>query len=234
MIDTLRHHETPEGVAITLRLAGPLARVGAWLLDAVLRLLVYFALAFLPMMSRGTGTGVFLLLFFLLEWFWSVPFETGRRGATPGKRAFGLRVLHRDGTPVTFSSSILRNLLRTADFFPFAYGIGLVTMLCSREFQRLGDMVADTVVVHDDSGAERALVRTRRADADHAVPASEPPFPLEPEDRQALAEFAARSGQWSRGRRAEVAEILAPWTGARGDAAAQAVLGMARWSEEGR
>ena len=98
-IDTLRVLETPEGVDLSLHLAGPVPRAAAFVLDLLVRTAVYLALA--PLLAlAGVGTGLLLLALFLLEWFYPVFFELAR-GATPGKRALGLLVVHDDGTPVS-------------------------------------------------------------------------------------------------------------------------------------
>ena len=52
------------------------------------------------------------------------------------------------GLPVTPSAAVTRNLLRVADFMPVAFAFGLLAMLLRRDFKRLGDIVAGTLVVH--------------------------------------------------------------------------------------
>jgi uncharacterized RDD family membrane protein YckC len=117
-VDTLRRFETPEGIEIELRLAGPVPRAGAFAIDLLIRFGLYLVL--LPLAGlAGVGVGLILLALFLLEWFYPVFFEL-RSGATPGKRAVGLVVVHADGTPVGPSASLLRNLLRALDFLPGA------------------------------------------------------------------------------------------------------------------
>ena len=74
-------------------------------------------------------------------------FEVKRDGATPGKRVMGIRVVQRNGAPVGWGPSVLRNLLRTADFLPVGYGFGLLSILFSGSFRRLGDLAAGTVVI---------------------------------------------------------------------------------------
>nr|WP_330178084.1 RDD family protein [Candidatus Vondammii sp. HM_W22] len=76
-------------------------------------------------------------------------------GATPGKKAMGILVVHDDGTPVSWSSSLIRNLLRAADFPPFLYGFWLLSMLASRDFKRLGDLAAGTLMIYQESQGER-------------------------------------------------------------------------------
>jgi hypothetical protein len=70
-------------------------------------------------------------------------------GQSPGKRWAGLRVIRADGTPITLSESLIRNLARLVDFLPAAYGIGVVTMFIDKQSRRLGDLAAGTLVVLD-------------------------------------------------------------------------------------
>ena len=68
------------------------------------------------------------------------------RGATIGKMMLGLRVVKIDGSPIGWSESIIRNLLRVVDGFA-AYLVGAILIWTSPQRQRLGDRVAKTVVV---------------------------------------------------------------------------------------
>ena len=65
-------------------------------------------------------------------------------------------MLNDDGTPVRWPGALTRNLLRAVDFLPFLYGVGLVAMLANRDFKRLGDLAAGTVVVYQAAAAEPA------------------------------------------------------------------------------
>jgi uncharacterized RDD family membrane protein YckC len=96
-------------------------------------------------MSSGT-----LLSLFLIEWGYFVAFEAGWNGTTPGKRALKLRVVKVGGYPLSFMDAVLRNLLRTADFLPVGYLLGLVAMTWDGRFARLGDRAAGTMVVIED------------------------------------------------------------------------------------
>src|SRR6266566_473214 len=88
---------------------------------------------------------LFLLLsgyFAFFEWLWS--------GQTPGKRWLKLRVIREDGRPITFFEAAVRNLLRSFDMMPAPfYSIGLISVFSSTRDQRVGDMVAGTVVVRE-------------------------------------------------------------------------------------
>jgi len=80
--------------------------------------------------------------FAFFEWIWN--------GQTPGKRWMKLRVIREDGRPITFWEASVRNLLRTFDmFFPPFYSVGLIAVFSSTRDQRIGDMVAGTVVVRE-------------------------------------------------------------------------------------
>lgn len=88
---------------------------------------------------------LFLVLsgyFAFFEWLWS--------GQTPGKRWLKLRVIREDGRPITFWEAAVRNLLRSLDMMPAPfYSIGLISVFSTNRDQRIGDMVAGTVVVRE-------------------------------------------------------------------------------------
>lgn len=220
MIDTFRSVETPEGVELSLRIAGPPVRMLAWIIDTALRYAVYLALAMMFAVLDDAGFGLFLLLFFAGETLYPVLFEV-LRGATPGKMIFGLVVLHRDGTPVGWSASILRNLVRFADFFPVAYGFGLISMLADRDSRRLGDLAAGTVVVYRD--------RPPRLGSLPAAGPVPPPRPLAPAERRAIVDFAERLPRWTPERARELGSLAEPLTGASGAESVGRLLGYANW-----
>src|ERR1051325_4671711 len=80
--------------------------------------------------------------FAIFEWIWS--------GQTPGKRWLKLRVIREDGRPISFFEAVVRNLLRVVDILvPPFYSIGLISVFASERDQRVGDLVAGTVVVRE-------------------------------------------------------------------------------------
>ena len=91
-------------------------------------------------------------------------FELHASGATPGKRVFNLKVVMDNGLPVTPAASMTRNLLRVADFLPFGFGFAIASMLVRRDYKRLGDIAAATLVVHEQRPAP-ARRHCRRAAA---------------------------------------------------------------------
>jgi hypothetical protein len=92
---------------------------------------------------------VFGLLTFFIFWGYYLFFEMAWNGQSPGKRRLGLRVIRTDGSPITFTESLIRNLIRLFDFLPAYYGVGVVAMFINSQTRRLGDLVAGTLVVHD-------------------------------------------------------------------------------------
>lgn len=219
-LDTLSSRETPEGVDLAVRAAGPFVRLQAWLVDALFQAGIIIALSIGFGVLGVAGIGLFAVSLFLVHWFYHVAFEVLRGGATPGKRSQGLTVVHADGTPVGWTASLLRNLLRSVDFLPAAHGFGLASMLLSREFQRLGDLAAGTLVVHGAPPTTRADLPSGAA-----VP---PPVPLDAEEQRALLDFASRVPSWSRPRSLEIARRLVPLLAGSGDRV-ERLLAHARW-----
>ena len=167
-LDTSIRVLTPENIAFEYRLAGPFQRLGAYLLDLLVRGLVIFLFcctySLLVTASRGglqfLGIAPITILAFLLDWFYGGVFETFWNGQTPGKWALGLRVVTVEGQPINGLQAVLRNLLRAADAMPVAVAItfpvsislptfmlGLLVASCNRRFQRLGDLATGTMVI---------------------------------------------------------------------------------------
>ncbi|MEH6578175.1 MAG: RDD family protein [Amphritea sp.] len=223
--DTVRTHETPEGIRLQLKLAGPIVRACAWAIDMAIRVVLYGVVAAVFVFLGGVGMAVMLILFFLIEWFYPVLFEVSS-GATPGKKAMGLVVIHTNGTPVSFTSSLLRNLLRAADFLPFLYAAGLLSMLISRDFQRLGDLAAGTLVVYREKELERG-------ELPEAV-SKRPPVDLTVDEQRVLIQFAERSQQLTSERQIELASQIQDITGKKAHAGVKEIWSFANWLTRGR
>ncbi|WP_426662954.1 RDD family protein [Rhodanobacter aciditrophus] len=219
MLDSVREIETPEGISLRLRAAGPLPRAQAWMIDTIIRL-VLLMLAMIPLGLLGTGgRGLALLAMFALLWVYWVVCELWLDGQSLGKRALGLRVVNLDGTPVTWLPSVTRNLLRVVDALPGVYGVGLASTLVDPCARRLGDVVAGTLVVH-----------AKEPSVGHQVPAApaQPlPVSLAPGEQAALVDFAERAERLTPQRQEELANLLEPLTGCRDTAAVRRLLGYA-------
>ena len=228
-LDTLYRVEAPEGVALALRPAGAVARSAAFTIDLFIRFMVLSVLAGVLTQVKGIGVAFWLLAAFLLEWFYPVAFELSPAAATPGKLALGLRVVMDNGLPVTAGASLLRNLLRAVDFLPVLYGLGLMSTLLRRDFKRLGDLAASTLVVYNPE-RPRTVVWPE-------APVCAPGHPLALAQQRALLHLAGRAGRLTPQRVEELAELVAPAVHAEplGDEAAgrlsagAQLIGVARW-----
>jgi uncharacterized RDD family membrane protein YckC len=223
MLDTTRRVATPEGIELTLRLAGPVPRALAWAIDLGIRLAIVMAVMTVAAPFGRAGWGVVLLLAFVVEWLLPAWFEAQMAGQTPGKRLFGIAVLNDDGTPLRWPGALTRNLLRAADFLPLLYGVGLVTMLINRDFKRLGDLAAGTVVVYHSKEAEPVRKIPEAAPLPPAVD-------LDLEEQRAVLELAERSSSLTRERFEELAELPRPLVGnLHAERAAARLLGVANY-----
>jgi uncharacterized RDD family membrane protein YckC len=207
MLDTLRSIPTPEGIELSLKVAGPMTRARAWLLDFLVRLAIMLVCGTILGALGKVGMGLMTLLWFVLEWGYPILFEVFWNGQTPGKRSANLRVLHEDGTPVQWRASVARNLIRAVDFLPVFYGFGVISMMLNRDFKRLGDLAAGTIVVH---------LEPKRVSK--GVPLADPEPPLAQltlAEQRALIDFAERRSTWSTERANELAahaEVILPKT----------------------
>jgi len=209
---------TPEGVRLSLVPAGPGRRAFAWGVDVCVVCVVLF-LASLLLSQSEAGMGLFLIVLFVVWWGYPILFEVFGKGMTPGKRWLGLQVVRADGLPVGWRESILRNLLLVADFLPMLYGTGIVCMSLDARFRRLGDIVADTLVVY------RAPEWQPRA---FGLAESAPlPFLLLPEEQRALLDLLERIPELPPARVVELGDLAEPLTGVRGEASVARLRSMA-------
>ena len=198
---------TPEGVDLRITLASASERAGAFLLDAVIIVAVLLAATFLCIWVAKASHGnslaaigvVWLLGFFLLRNGWFLGFELGSRAATPGKRAFGLRVAARHGGRLSTDALFARNAMREIEvFLPLTFlvanaggvdavmaalgllwtGVFALFPLFNRDRLRAGDLVAGTWVVRDPR-------RTLTADLAGTGRSRDPRFAFEAEQVRA-------------------------------------------------
>lgn len=142
---------TPEGVAFSLQLAGPISRFLAWSVDmatifAVMSL-VNSIFGVLGILSRDLAGALNVLAYFVVSIGYGILTEWRWRGQTLGKRLLRLRVMDRQGLRLQFSQVVIRNLLRFVDSLPVFYLVGGLACLTSRHAQRLGDLAANTIVI---------------------------------------------------------------------------------------
>lgn len=225
---------TPENIRFEYQLAGPFRRLPALLLDIAFRYMIVFGivmlLSFMGIAGFVPGSGALffacmLVGIFLLSWFYGLFFEAWWNGQTPGKRVLGLRVVSVDGRPINGVQATIRNLVRVADFFPYAstqvfggeegyfviptFLVTLVCMVLTRRFQRLGDLAAGTMVVVDERAwypKKIALEDPRVASLAEFIPAS---FRMSQSLAKTIALYVERRVAMSVRRRESTAVTLA-------------------------
>jgi uncharacterized RDD family membrane protein YckC len=216
-LDNTAQVDTPEQIRFEYRVAGPARRGLAYLIDLLLRaaiavgafMLIGLAFGVKVETAREASQGVQLLVIFLLEWGYYVVCETLRNGSSPGKRALSLRVVKEGGYPLGFVDSLLRNLLRAADFLPMGYALAVLVMGGDRRFRRLGDRLAGTmVVIEDRASVGRALALDPPPAASELAALPHRP-PLSPSERDAIEQLLRRR-DLAAARRGELAEMVAP------------------------
>lgn len=220
-LDTVRNVYTPEGVALRLPAAGPVPRSIAWLIDTAIRLGILLVTSLVVSLIGKAGYGIYLLVYFVVFWGYPILCEVLFDGQTPGKRALELRVVADDGAPVGWLASITRNLLRTVDFLPVGYGVGLVAGFADPWGRRLGDMVAKTMVIH--------APRDRQSLRPPVEGAQAPLKPLQQQEQAAVIAFSERATQLTQERRAELADIAAPVVGVGGALGVLRLQAVANW-----
>ena len=201
-----RQFVTPEGVDLKLELAGAGERATAFLIDALIMIVILIAATVaIIYLANGAGSAAdaplaitWLLGFFVLRNGWFILFELSGRGATPGKRLLGLRVVARDGARLTGGAVVVRNAMRELELFlPLSFLVAdaaetrldaliyilafswvalfLLFPLFNRDRLRVGDLLAGTWVVHTvratlaDDLVGTANTRERRVFSDAAL-----------------------------------------------------------------
>lgn len=202
-LDTIYTVNTPEGINLILSPAGPMPRMIAWLIDVLVRFVIYTVTFIVLAILGSSGMGIALIITFLVEWFYPVYFELFHKGQTPGKKSLNLYVVQDNGSPVTPSASMIRNLLRFVDFLPLFYGFGLASMLLNQRFQRLGDLVAGTVVLYKDNPLKEDLIDNDQSE----MIAVAPVINLQMKEQQTILQFRQRQRQLSKERTEELAGL---------------------------
>jgi uncharacterized RDD family membrane protein YckC len=170
--------DTPEQVALDFSLASIGSRFLALAVDSLIQagatvaILLLAGLAVLISGRSVEGAGAWALAVVILAWFlitqgYFAFFEAIWNGQTPGKRVIGLRVISVTGRPISVFEAILRNVVRIADQLPGIYAFGIISIFVTERNQRLGDLAAGTVVVH-----ERAVEPEDRVSVDEDATAA--------------------------------------------------------------
>ncbi len=147
------HIRTPEGITFSLRLAGPIARFLAWMIDLACIFVIMGAInvgiKLTEMISADFALAAAIASYFLVSIGYGIFCEWYFKGQTLGKRLLSLRVMDVQGLRLQFSQIVLRNLVRFIDFLPACYLVGGLSCLLSPRAQRLGDLAANTIVLRE-------------------------------------------------------------------------------------
>ena len=201
--------DTPEHVRLDYVLADLGSRAAALAIDIavmagtvlLLGLGLYYSRLLGDVVESASRT-ILVFASFFAQWGYFMLFEGLDGGRTPGKRVVGLRVIHAGGEPLTFQGSALRNLIRIVDLQPVFSGLaGAVCILVNKRAQRLGDLVAGTIVVRDAGGSE--LLGT-----DEPPPSRVGRPLLSVEQFELLASYVARRDRLDQGVRRRVARSV--------------------------
>jgi uncharacterized RDD family membrane protein YckC len=216
--------ETPERVALSLEVAGVGDRAFAWLVDFVcifllwiLALLLYSISGDLLRRWQGLSVAGQVLAVagvFLSGWGWDVAWEVAGDGRTPGKRVVGLRVVRSDGAPVGLVESLARNVLRAIEL-PLGYAPGVLMIALGPRRQRLGDLVAGTLVVRDRRYDLSRYATTEAPDARFAALRTRAAGVLASADLERLLDFLRRRHALEPAARARIAVAAAAAIAAR-------------------
>jgi uncharacterized RDD family membrane protein YckC len=152
---------TPEGIAFSQPLAGPVTRFLAWIIDQLCinaaMSLLGSVFGLLGLISSNLAFALYVIGYFAVSIGYGIFFEWTWRGQTVGKKLFRLRVVDVEGMRLQFNQIVVRNLLRFVDSLPAFYFVGGMTCWLNSKCQRLGDIAANTIVIRAPRVAEPDL-----------------------------------------------------------------------------
>lgn len=129
--------------------AGLVQRAVALIIDQILIGVALVVLIFAGVLSTSMSAGAVIVIMGVQWVLWLVYFTffEGSSGQTIGKRFMNIRVISADGSDLSYAQALVRSLLRIVDSLPTLYILGIILVIVTRERQRLGDMVAGSVVI---------------------------------------------------------------------------------------
>src|SRR5205085_7293404 len=196
------------GIDVSLPVAGPGARAYAFLVDWHIRVILalgwYVCGALFyngrfnvtpPLISDARWFGAVVAPALTIYFLYHHAVELAMRGSTPGKRMAGVRIVARDGGSPSAGALLTRNVFRLVDSLPLCYGVGLISVVLTRDHLRIGDMAAGTLLVFEraearlpgSAAAARGAGHLDAAGAEIVAELLERWSTLTPEARQRLA-----------------------------------------------
>lgn len=154
---------TPEAVVLEFETAGIGSRVIAGLIDLTVQgaalaaiLIGIGTLASTGLDAGGIGAAIIYILVFLVIFGYPAAFETLWRGRTLGKAAMGLRVVTVEGAPIRFRHAAIRSIFSLVDWLATQGVVGITALLVTKRNQRVGDLVAGTIVLRERVASNRS------------------------------------------------------------------------------
>jgi uncharacterized RDD family membrane protein YckC len=209
---------TPEAVVLEFDTAGVGSRTVAEVLDLLLQIsvLVGLSLVLSVAVTGGLGLGATLAVILTLAlWLlvlvgYPIAFETLWGGRTLGKAAMGLRVVTQEGGPVHFRHAAIRGIFGLVEIWVFLGSLAVLTILCTRRNQRVGDLVAGTIVLRERSATGPGVaVRFPVLPGYEAYVSSLDVTPMTAEQYAIVRGFLLRVHELAPGARTSMATILA-------------------------
>jgi uncharacterized RDD family membrane protein YckC len=203
--------ETPEGLDLFLPLAGFGPRFLAFFIDMVgvgIVQVILVVIAIFVAVGAGSAAAVapdeiggmvilmmvlFLIVILFAPVLYFMLFESLWAGQSPGKRIAGIRVIRRGGFPVGPREVFTRNVLRIVDMLPSNWIVGVISFFATKNQQRVGDVVADTVVVREFGG--RRPVSSPLAFDTRAADLRQPAHAVSPQVSYAIGSYLQRAGE---------------------------------------
>lgn len=207
-----------EGIDLDLRVAGIASRGAALGVDLLIQVVVILVLGWFLGAFGTIGAALFAIVGFLVLVGYPIVAEASFGGQTIGKRAVGIHAVMDDGSALTFLAAATRGIVRLVDLLPGVGLVGAISILATERSQRLGDLVADTLVVHDSTATarRREAERSGTPEIGFSIPPVLSPEQagwdvsgVAPEDLVAARSFLARRHQIAPHHRAELADRLA-------------------------
>ncbi len=138
---------TAQNVNLEHKLADLGTRIAAYLIDFIIKF-GYMLFIFILISASGMIESPMLMSFFFLPiMLYTLLFEIFNEGQTPGKKAQNIQVISADGAPVSIGQYFTRWLFCIIDFYLLSWSIALISIGASNKNQRLGDIVANTLVI---------------------------------------------------------------------------------------
>jgi len=200
---------TPDNIEVEYRLGGAGSRMGAALIDTMIQLGVFIIVVLVALWTLfgfslsnlmvtfgqiSNVVAVVLLLYFAIFFGYFIIFEIIMKGRTPGKKVFGLRTIRKNGQPITFIQSIIRNIIR---MFIDNIGVGIIMMMFTKNHTRLGDVLAGTIVISENPSkySTKSLVYSpERSDEYERAVTINAAYPLTSEEYEIVKDYFARKG----------------------------------------